>query len=148
MSARERIPALPHPVCLVAALADSPVAWSRRYLDLSSNTIVSVADVAWPSSLQKVSPIACSELQSTHARAAAPLLGSIAPEPRRNGTHMACHVAIGRRPKATLQTRGAKTRCICLCPPDKYHCACICSSKKCPRDHPRAEKVRNAVGGR
>ena len=27
----------PHPVCLVAALADSPVAWSRRILDLEGN---------------------------------------------------------------------------------------------------------------
>ena len=51
-----RIPALPHPVCLVDALADSPVAWSRRMLDLSDNRIVSVAGVSWPSSLQYASP--------------------------------------------------------------------------------------------
>ncbi len=71
---RARMPALPHPVCLVAALADSPVAWSRRELDLYGNQIVSVAGVTWPSSLQYVSPLACSERQSTHARAAAPRL--------------------------------------------------------------------------
>ena len=65
------MPALPHPVCLVAALADSPVAWSRRTLDLNNNQIVSVANVTWPSTLEYVSPLACSERQSTHARAAA-----------------------------------------------------------------------------
>jgi hypothetical protein len=65
------MPALPHPVCLVAALADSPVAWSRRWLDLANNTIESVAGGTWPSSLQYASPLACSERQSTHARAAA-----------------------------------------------------------------------------
>ena len=37
MCARARIPAPPHTVCLVAALADSPVAWSRRILDLEGN---------------------------------------------------------------------------------------------------------------
>jgi hypothetical protein len=66
------LPQAPHPVCPVAALADSPVAWSRRWLDLANNTIQNVAGVIWPSSLQYASPLACSERQSTHARAAAP----------------------------------------------------------------------------
>jgi hypothetical protein len=39
-------------VGLVAPLlADSPVDWSRRVLDLHGNQIESVADVTWPSSL-------------------------------------------------------------------------------------------------
>ena len=74
VGARVRIPALPHPLCLVAALADSPVAWSRRELSLYNNQIVSVAGVSWPPTLQYVSPLACSERQSPHARAAAPRL--------------------------------------------------------------------------
>ncbi len=45
-------PALPLLVGLVAPLlADSPVDWSRRSLDLHHNQIESVADVTWPSSL-------------------------------------------------------------------------------------------------
>jgi hypothetical protein len=62
-----RIPALAHPVCvcLVDALADSPVVWSHRMLDLSENRIVSVAGVSWPSSLEYVSTLTCSEGQST-----------------------------------------------------------------------------------
>ena len=54
--------------CLVAALADSRVAWSRRELYLNNNKIESVADVSWPSSLQYVSPLACSGRQSSHRR--------------------------------------------------------------------------------
>jgi hypothetical protein len=69
VSVRARIPALPHPVCLVASLADSPVAWSRRYLDLGINALTSVVGVTWPSSLQYASPLACSERQSTHPQA-------------------------------------------------------------------------------
>ena len=71
LSARARILKLPHPVCLVAALADSPVVWSRRMLDLRDNAIESVAGVSWPSSLEYVSLLACSELQSMHPRGAA-----------------------------------------------------------------------------
>ena len=73
LSARARILKLPHPVCLVAALADSPVSWSRRSLSLSDNLIdiESVAGVSWPSSLEYVSLLACSELQSMHPRGAA-----------------------------------------------------------------------------
>ncbi len=62
------------PVCLVAALADSPVAWSRRVLYLNQNALTSVEGVIWPSFLQYVSPLACSARQSTHPRAAAPRL--------------------------------------------------------------------------
>jgi hypothetical protein len=65
------MPALPHPVCLVAALADSPVAWSCRELSLNNNQIVSVAGVSWPPTLPYVSPLACSERQSTHCLVAA-----------------------------------------------------------------------------
>jgi hypothetical protein len=71
---------------------------------------------------------------------------------RRGAVPESCALSLkaarGPLARITLQARGAKTRCICLCPPDKYHCACICSSKQCPRDRPRAEKVRNAVEGR
>jgi hypothetical protein len=71
---------------------------------------------------------------------------------RRGAVPESCALSLksarGPLARITLQAKGAKTRCICLCPPDKYHCACICSSKQCPRDHPRAEKVRNTVGGR
>jgi hypothetical protein len=47
------MPALPHPVCLVAALADSPVAWSRRDLDLGHNALTfnGLLGVTWPESL-------------------------------------------------------------------------------------------------
>ncbi len=72
--ARARIPAPPHPLCLVAALAYSPVAWSRRDLDLSYNAITNVSGVILPSSLKYVSPLACSALQSTHPCASAPPL--------------------------------------------------------------------------
>jgi hypothetical protein len=65
------MPALPHPLCLVAALADSPVAWSRRELYLNNNQLVSVAGVSWPPTLEYVSPLACSERQSTHCLVAA-----------------------------------------------------------------------------
>ena len=37
MSAPEHASAPAHPLCLVAALADSPVAWSRRGLRLDGN---------------------------------------------------------------------------------------------------------------
>ena len=48
------MPALPHPVCLVAALADSPVAWSRSYLGLSNNALTSngLLGVTWPETLE------------------------------------------------------------------------------------------------
>jgi hypothetical protein len=59
-SARDDIPALAPPMCLVAALSDSPVVWSRRDLGLSDNLIVSVAGVTWPASLTYVSPPPCS----------------------------------------------------------------------------------------
>jgi hypothetical protein len=71
LSVRARIPALPHPVCPVSALAGSPVAWSRRLLYLSDNKIVSVAGVKFPSSILYVSPLTCSVRQSTHHHAAA-----------------------------------------------------------------------------
>jgi hypothetical protein len=47
------MPALPHPVCLVAALADSPVAWFRRELYLNDNALTSngLLGVTWPASL-------------------------------------------------------------------------------------------------
>jgi hypothetical protein len=71
------------------------------------------------------------------------------PETERYGSWKLCAVleaARGPLARIILQARGAKTLCICLCAPDKYHCACICSSKQCPRDQPRAEKVRNTAG--
>jgi hypothetical protein len=79
-------PALPLLVGLVAPLlADSPVNWSHRYLDLSGNQIgnqiKSVADVTWPSSLECVSLLACSAAEgSARARLPLPLLvGLVAP---------------------------------------------------------------------
>ena len=53
LSARARILKLPHPVCLVAALADSPIAWPRRDLDLSNNALTrnGLLGVTWPESL-------------------------------------------------------------------------------------------------
>ncbi len=68
--ARARIPAPAHPLCLVAALADSPVAWSRSQLYLDNNAITSVSGVIWPSPLQYVSPLACS--RRARARILAP----------------------------------------------------------------------------
>jgi hypothetical protein len=60
-SARDHIPALAHPVLRVAAVTDSPVVWSRRYLNLQTNKIVSVTGgVTWPASLTYVSPPPCS----------------------------------------------------------------------------------------
>ena len=70
MHARARIPAPPHPVCLVSALADSPVAWSRRRLYLYSNKLTSVSGVIWPPNLEYVSPLACS--RRARARISAP----------------------------------------------------------------------------
>jgi hypothetical protein len=75
-------PALPLLVGLVAPLlADSPVDWSRRSLDLGSNKIESVADVTWPSSLGYVSLLACCATKgSARARLPLPLLvGLVAP---------------------------------------------------------------------
>jgi len=75
-------PALPLLVGLVAPLlADSPVDWSRRSLDLGSNKIESVADVTWPSSLRYVSLLACCATKgSARARLPLPLLvGLVAP---------------------------------------------------------------------
>ena len=72
--ARARIPAPAHPLCLVAALADSPVAWSCRALYLQYNKLTSVTGVILPPTLQYVSPLACSARQSTHPRASAPRL--------------------------------------------------------------------------
>ena len=57
---RDHIPALAPPVCLVAALTDSPLVWSRRSLDLSYNKIESLAGVTWPANLRYVSPPPCS----------------------------------------------------------------------------------------
>ena len=58
--ARDHIPALAHPVCLVAALSDSPFVWSRRSLYLDNNKIDSLAGVTWPAFLEYVSPPPCS----------------------------------------------------------------------------------------
>ncbi len=70
-------PSLPLLVGLVAPLlADSPVDWSHRYLELKSTEIESVADVTWPSSLRYVSLLACgaTEAASEHTFPALPLL--------------------------------------------------------------------------
>ncbi len=76
-------PALPLLVGLVAPLlADSPVDWSHRYLELKSTQIESVANVTWPSSLRYVSLLACgaTEAASEHTFPALPLLvGLVAP---------------------------------------------------------------------
>jgi hypothetical protein len=59
-SNRDHIPSLAHPMCLVAALSDSPVVCSRRILYLYNNKIDSLPGVTWPASLTYVSPPPCS----------------------------------------------------------------------------------------